>query len=128
MSVDKTIYNSFEQELIDSEYTIFKDYLKNSIRGFQKKFTDENGIKYFISIYHYNYNKQIPGWNTESGDVYSFTSQFRINKNNKDACVDITYNAEMLPNKYKSVTSLKEIEQFFEDFFIKFTADYYEVY
>ena len=61
MSVDKTIYNSFEQELIDNEYNIFKDYLKNSIRGFQKKFTDKNGIKYFITIYHYNFNKQIPG-------------------------------------------------------------------
>ena len=48
IEVDKTINNSFEQELIDKGYKIFKDNWKNAIRGFQKKFTDEKGIRYFI--------------------------------------------------------------------------------
>ena len=34
--VDKTIYNSFEQELIDNGYRIFSSSIKSAIRGFQK--------------------------------------------------------------------------------------------
>ena len=124
--VDKTINNSFEQELIDNGYKIFKDNWKNSIRGFQKKFTDEKGIRYFINVYHYNYAKQIAGCNIEPVDTYSFDSQFRVDKNNKDACVDVTYSADMLPNKYRPVTTLQEVERFFDEFFVKFNVDYYE--
>ena len=100
--------------------------MKNAIRGFQKKFTDENGIKYFINVYHYNYAKQIAGWDREPVDTYSFDSQFRVDKNNKDACVDVTYSADMLPNKYRPVTTLQEVERFFDEFFVKFNVDYYK--
>lgn len=124
--VDKSINNSFEQELIDNGYKIFKDNLRSSIRGFQKKFTDDKGIKYFINIYHYNLGKQIPEWNKEPFDSYSFESQFRIDEKGKDACIDIHYNADMLPNEYRPITILKEVEDFFEKFFTIFNMDYYE--
>jgi len=124
--LDETIYNSFEQELIDNGYKIFQDNWKNSIRGFQKRFRDDKGTKYFISIYHYNFGKHHPEWDVHGKDSYQFDVQFRIDKEGKDNCIDIKYSAGVLPNEYRPITSLKEIEQFFEEFFIKFNVDYYE--
>ena len=127
MSVDKTIYNSFEQELIDKGYKIFQDEWKSSIRGFQKNFTDKIGTKYFINCYHYNYAKTHPEWaNAPKEDKYSFDVQFRIDEEGKDATIDVTYGADMLPNKYRPITTLKEVEDFFEKFFVTFNADYYD--
>jgi hypothetical protein len=44
-TVDTSINNSFEQELVDSGYKWFTDNWKNSIRGFQKRITDKKGTK-----------------------------------------------------------------------------------
>ena len=127
--VDKTIYNSFEQELINNDYKIFKDNWRGAIRGFQKKFIDDKGTKYFIDIYHYNYKKQFPEQiHTEPLDSYTFFGQFRIDKEGKDACIDIHYSADMISDKWRPVTTLKEVEQFYADFFTKFNVDYYEKY
>jgi hypothetical protein len=54
--MDTTIRNNFEQEMIDNGYKIFKSSFNNSLRGFQKKFTDKKGVKYFITVWHYNQN------------------------------------------------------------------------
>ena len=125
--VDKSINNSFEQELIDNGYKIFKDNWKHAIRGFQKKFEDEEGIKYFITVYHYNHKKQNPQWvNISPYDSYMFSTQFRLDKKGKDSCIDIDYSADMLSNEYRPITTLKEVEDFFEKVFITFNIDYYE--
>lgn len=44
--IDKNYNNEFELQIKELGYTWFKDNWKNSLRGFQKKFTDEKGIKY----------------------------------------------------------------------------------
>jgi hypothetical protein len=124
--LDKTIYNSFEQELIDNGYKIFQDNWKSSIRGFQKRIVDDKGTKYFITLYHYNFKKQHPEWDALEKDSYQFDVQFRIDKEGKDNCIDVRYSADVLPNEYRPVTTLKEIERFFEEFFITFNVDYYE--
>ena len=48
--MDTTIRNNFEQEMIDNGYKIFESSLNNSLRGFQKKFKDKKGVKYFITV------------------------------------------------------------------------------
>ena len=48
--LDKTIYNEFEQSLIDAGYHFFTDNWKHSIRGIQKRFEDKKGTKYFIKL------------------------------------------------------------------------------
>lgn len=124
--LDKTIYNSFEQELIDNGYKIYSDHFKHAIRIFEKKVVDKKGIKYFIHIYHYNYNKQFPEWDDSIEDRYTATSQLRLDKEGKDICIDISYSGDVLPNEYRPVTTLQEIEKFFEEFFVHFKVDYYE--
>lgn len=130
----KQINNEFEQTLIDNGYRFFKDNLKNSIRGIQKKYTDEKGVKYFITGYHYNFAKQFPhildSTNTESlkKDKYTFESQFIKEKEGKAETVNVSFSAEFLPNSERPASSLKEVEDFFEKIFKDFGFNYYEVY
>lgn len=120
------INNAFEQELIDNGYKPFKSSFKSAIRGFQKRFDDEIGKKYFITIWHYNHGKQSNRTDIPDKDSYTSDVQFRFNKNDKDAVCNIEYWGEVLPNEHRPVITLKDIESFFEDFFNKFKPDYYE--
>ena len=43
--IDKSFNNEFEKQLEAAGYRWFRDMWKSSIRGFQKKFTDESGVK-----------------------------------------------------------------------------------
>jgi hypothetical protein len=119
------IRNRFEQELVDNGYKFFKDSWKNSLRGIQKKFEDQHGVKYFLTVYHYNHKEQ--GIPTDSGlDRYLFTSQFRLNKDGKDQTVDIDFSADFLPNPHRPISTLSDAENFFDRMFVLMKADYYE--
>ena len=132
-TVDKTINNNFEQLLIDSGYHFFKDNWKNSIRGIQKEVNDNKGVKYFITAYHYNLHKQYPNKadsESEKIDRYNFNCQFtQKTKENCFQTIDVSFSADFIPNPWKnSITSLKEVEDFFEKMFIDFKFEYYEKY
>ena len=124
--INKSINNQFEQDLIDNGYTIFEDNRKNAIRGFRKRFDDEHGIKYFITGYHYNHHKQLFRTDIPDRDSYTFDIQFRLEKSTKDKTVDIHFSADFLPNEYREITTLKEVEDFYEKCFIALNAEYYE--
>ena len=117
------VRNSFEQELINSGYKTFKSYLNKSLRGFQKKYKDTKGIKYFLNCYHYNHGEQIPHSSAPNENSYHWEAQFNIGKN----VVDINFGGIFIPDGWgNSLTTLKEVEDFYEQFFIKFNCDYYE--
>ena len=122
----KEIRNSFEQEMIDNGYSIFTSHFKEAIRGFQKRFDDEKGKKYFITIWHYNHAEQLGREDVPSKDSYTADSQFSFDKDSKDITCNIEYWGEVLPNEYREITTLKDIEDFFENFWIKMKPDYYE--
>jgi len=127
MSIDKSYNNEFEKQLEEAGYVWFEDYWKNSLRGFQKRFTDENGTKYFITGYHWNFGKTYPD-RTEDRDDYSFDVQFRIERNGKDQTIDIRFGGTFLPNKWgKPVSTLKDAEDFYEKAWRDMRADYYEL-
>ena len=142
-NIDVGYNNEFELQLKKAGYKWFKDYWKNSIRGFQKRFTDEKGTKYFITGYHWNFHKQFPErHDIENEDKYSFDVQFSINQYNgfntdenehkqpissKYQTVDIRFSANFLPNKWRPVTTLKEVEEFYEKAWKDMNADYYEL-
>ena len=127
--VDKTIYNEFEQLMIDSGYRFFKDHWKDSVRGIQKRFEDDKGTKYFITAYHYNFSKQFPERkDIQDKDSYSFTAQFHLDGLGKSQCINIEYSAQFFPNEYWQTTSLEEVETFFEKMFVDSGADYYSTY
>jgi len=110
--IDQAFHNDFERQLEAAGYRWFRDDWKSSIRGFQKKFTDEKGVKYFITGYHYNHYKQ--GLSQAANrDVYSFDSQFTI-ENEKEPWIDIQYHADFLDDEYRPVSTLKDAEDFYE--------------
>ena len=92
---------------------------------FQKKIRDEIGIQYYINCFHYNFGKQI----LESDDYvdrYSFEVQFIKDKNIKDQVLDIRFSADFLDNPWRPKTSLKEVEDFFQNIFKNQGFDYSE--
>jgi hypothetical protein len=126
--VDKNIYNSFEQLLIDSGYKIYPDFLYNSIRLFEKKVVDNIGIKYNIHVYHYNFSKKYPEQvNIPPGDSYAFKCQFQTGSCDDDSSV---INIERSNNNKKTISHpgvvLRESEDFFEKMFSCFSFEYYE--
>ena len=126
--MDTTIRNNFEQEMIDNGYKIFESSFNNSLRGFQKKFTDKKGVKYFITVWHYNHSEQLGLENIPKGDSYTADTQFRFDNEGKDNTCNIEYWGDVLPNEWRPVTTLKDIEDFFETFWKKMKPDYYESY
>jgi len=129
--VDKTINNEFEQSLIDAGYNFFQDNWKNSIRGFQKKFTDDAGIKYFITGYHYNHSKQLNRPDIRDFDSYCFDVQFTLNQytgTKQHQIINIEFSADFLSNEWRPITTLKEVENFYEKTCLDMKADYYELY
>lgn len=127
--IDKTINNNFEQELIDDGYRFYKDNLYNSIRLIQKEFNDEVGVKYYISIYHYNFRRKFPNrTDVEDVDSYDCKCRYIIDKKGKHKSITVSFNAKFLPNKYNAITTKKEMENFFEGMFWYLKADYNEIY
>jgi len=126
MKIKTTYDNEFEKQLEEAGYKWFEDNWKNSLRGFQKRFTDERGIKYFITGYHWNFGLVYPD-RAEDRDQYSFDVQFTVDKGGKSQTIDLRYSADMLPNQWRPVTTLKEVEEFYEKAWKDFGAEYYEL-
>lgn len=122
------IRNSFEQEMIDKGYKTFKSGFNNSLRGFQKLFDDDKGKRYFITIWHYNHAEQLDRDDVPKKDSYTADSQFRFGKEDKDATCNVEFWGDVLPNEYRPLTTLKDIEDFFEKFWYLMKPDYYESY
>ena len=126
MPIKTTFDNEFEKQLEAAGYKWFEDNWKNSLRGFQKRFRDEHGTKYFITGYHWNFGKAYPD-RAEDRDEYSFDVQFIVDKGGKSQTIDLRYGADMLPNQWRPVTTLKEVEEFYEKAWKDFGAEYYEL-
>jgi hypothetical protein len=122
------IRNSFEQEMIDKGYTPFTSSFNNSLRGFQRRIIDDVGKRYYITIWHYNHAEQLERDDVPKEDSYTADCQFRFDKGGKDCTCNIEFWGDVLPNKYRSVTTLKDVEDFFEKFWYLMKPDYYEKY
>ena len=126
-TIKTTFDNEFEKQLEEAGYHWFKDHWKNSLRGFQKRFRDDLGTKYFITGYHWNFGVNYPD-RAEYRDQYSFDVQFTIGKGGKSQTINLDFSAEFLPNQWNNpISTLKEVEQFYEKAFNDFGADYYEL-
>jgi len=126
MAIKTTYDNEFEKQLEAAGYKWFEDSWRKSRRGFQKRFSDERGTKYFITGYHWNFGKAYPD-RAEDRDEYSFDVQFTIDRGGKSQTIDLRYGADFLPNKWRPVSTLKDVEEFYEKAWKDFGADYYEL-
>ena len=126
MKIKTTYDNEFEKQLEAAGYKWFEDGWRKSMRGFQKRFRDERGTKYFITGYHWNFGKAYPD-RAEDRDEYSFDVQFIVDRGGKSQTIDLKYSADFLPNQWRPVTTLKEVEEFYEKAWKDFGAEYYEL-
>lgn len=114
--MEPQIRNKFEQSLIDNNYKVFTHNSKNAIRGFQKRIVDEAGVKYFITVYHYNHAEQLDRDDIPKGDSYTSESQFSF----YEGVSDLSYWGENI--------TVEIMENFFDNFWRRMTPDYYELY
>lgn len=109
-----------EQDLIDSGYKKFRNNGFNlSDYGYQKKFTDDKGVMYFITIWVYNYEKPEYLGHSIYGRVgFSPDIQFSV----KD---DMTVNISYIPNED---SKLPDLEKKVQDIWVYHSKPYYELY
>lgn len=126
MSIDKRFNNEFEKQLEKAGYKWFHDNWKSSLRGFQKRITDEKGTKYFITGYHYNFSKSYPERNLDNIDSYIFHGKFVIKKDGKEFIVNVEFRFDFVDNLWCNIIILQDVEEFFEKTWNYMGAEYYE--
>lgn len=109
--------------LIKNGYIEYKknfDLEKNSKdRLFQKKFTDENGTKYFINCKYYYFLNNENQW-----EFWDFSMQIET----LNGAVDISTVQWFNQNGIYSKRTIKDVEIYFEDMWIANKCPYYEKY
>jgi hypothetical protein len=111
-------------DFLSANYRKFNtNHLRNSSDyGLQKKFTDELGIRYFITVYAYD-NKSKSYWNEQKYNMpevsFSPDIQFRRDKTNK-----VTLNIQL----FIEGTTVQEIEDEVLSLWLATGGDYYELY
>lgn len=103
------------KDLIEAGYKPFKQKnVKNyTEQGYQKRFGDTKGKRYFITVWEYdnrNYQDRVPNL-PDFG--YSPESQFE--------CNGVTFNVETIGQN-----SVEQMEAFFEEMWKSMMCDYYE--
>lgn len=104
-----------DNDILNAGYKEYKPtpfHSEGVTRCFQKRFDDEKGKKYFIDINKWEFPPH-PHTGEQIPESYEFETQF--NKNDKP--MNIT-----LFNRWE----IEEVEQFFEEMWIKMNLDYYE--
>lgn len=103
-----------KEALLAAGYKPFKSRLKQyTDQGYQKRFDDEHGKRYFITVWEYDnrpFKHNCPQLNDFN---YAPDSQFEIGT--------IAFNVEMLTPE-----SVEEMEAFFERIWVQMGCDYYE--
>lgn len=103
-----------KEALLAAGYKPFKSKHKQyTDQGYQKSFDDEQGKRYFITVWEYDntpYKHTCPQLNDFN---YAPDSQFEIGT--------IAFNVEMITPE-----SVEEMEAFFERMWVQMGCDYYE--
>ena len=114
-----------KDDFLAAGYKQFKthSWMNSSDYGLQKKFTDDIGVRYFITVYAYD-NKSKTYWNEQKGSIpevsFSPDIQFRRDSTNK-----VTLDIQLLIDR---TTTVKEIEDEVYNLWLATGGDYYELY
>ncbi len=104
------------EQLLEAGYEQFRVHHKEFSKvGYQKRFDDERGKKYFITIYEYDNKWLIDRGITRSEFSYEPDCQFKSN--------GVTFYVKMLCDDSKTV---QDIEEFYERLWVSMGCDYYE--
>ena len=120
-----TINNPFEQGLIDKGYNIYNYHDPKWSRLFQRCIKDDIGKKYYINVL------EIEGhhWWGDYNNRYQPEIQVDItHDNSRVETITIKYHSDLFPNQWRVISTLDDIENFFEKIFTNLNADYSEKY
>lgn len=100
--------------LKEAGYKRYDQKIRNASALWQKKFQDQNGIKYHITFFEYDWREILNG----SMDVISFepSVQFEVDQ---DSCI----NVDFLVTTFHTI---EQIEQFYEKMFTLMNFNYEE--
>lgn len=116
------------EDWFDAGYTLYevknKDYNKLADFLLQKEFTDEEGIRYYITVYTYDRTKvqyylQNNDETIERDGRYGYMPHAQFNLGRHKPFFEITMN---------SINSIREVEVYYEDFWYMLCKPYYELY
>ena len=104
-----------QEDLISAGYKPFKqkNICEFTESFWQKRFDDDKGKKYFITLAEYD--------NSKYKDTYQFEGRYSFQSDTQFVSSGVTFNIEMLSPK-----SVEEMEEFFENMWVKLSCDYYE--
>lgn len=98
----------------------YKPFTQRNLKEFtnsfyQKRFDDENGKKYFITVAEYDNSKYLKEYINLSEFSYEADCQFVSN--------GVTFNVDML-----NPESIQQMEEFFEKMWYNLGCEYYELF
>ncbi len=104
------------EQLLEAGYKQFRVHHKEFCKvGYQKRFDDERGKKYFITIYEYDHRDLIAMGHTCPEFSYGPDCQFET--------YGTTFDVKMLCDDSKTV---QDVEAFYERLWASMGCDYYE--
>lgn len=128
MVTEKINYEAIVDEMLSSGFREFKPnglHKPSAIKGFQKKYKDEKGIKYYITCHEYDWNG-FPDHGRPYHKSWMFDGQFTL--------VDgKTFNFETVgwfffPTEWgHKICTLKDVESFFEEMWQCMNCVHYEL-
>ena len=103
---------------IKETYKPFKSpWYQYSFQQYQKKITDEKGIKYYINCALYEHE-----WKTEFEFDVSFTT------NDRSITIKTVSRTSDPEEKWRTYPALQEVEEMFEKMWVAYWEWYYELY
>lgn len=103
---------------LKKEYKPYKSiYYTYSHQQYQKKITDEKGIKYFINCALYDLD-----WI----DQFEFDAQFT--KDERSINIKTVSRTSDPKQKYRQYPTIKEVEEMFEKMWVAYGSGYYDLY
>ncbi len=94
---------------------------KNATRLFQKKYSDDKGVKYFIDCYEYDFRD----YSTIETFKYSFQTQFTLPSGDYFSVDTVQWFYEETRWNHK-INTLKDVEEFFEKIWTLMNCRYYD--
>ena len=97
-------------ELLSAGYTFFEDHLSKSNGGYQKRIFSDNGTRYFINVYYYDFSQ----YKMPYAEGYDCKLQFKV----KDDYLNLEFGCREL--------TIEELERKVEWLFKTLGAEDYE--
>ena len=106
------------EQFLQSGYKKFSNTLNNGDYGLQRKVVDDKGIRYFITVTVYEYEK----YRFKIPDIkpFGFQPEVQFSETETSPCFDVIYHVN-------EDTTVKDIEQFFDRIWLSVGQPYDEL-